>query len=69
MEVQQKLNWINRILKQTVGLQHINFFVWKILSLVSRGSNKFIFQIFGDTRYDNIALKQRSEKNLRGLTA
>ena len=42
MEYQQNLNLITRILKQTVGLQHMCI-VGKSLSLLSKESNKPIF--------------------------
>ena len=50
------LNLITRILEQSVLLQYI---VWNILSLISKGSLKtyfFLFRFFGDS--DNIALDQ-----------
>ena len=54
MELQQNLNLITRILKQTVGLEHI---CRKILSFMLKGRNKHIF--FSDIwRYHNIALNQ-----------
>ena len=55
MELQQNLNLITLILKQTVGLQQIR--KGRFLSLISKGSDKPFFPDFW--RYDNIALNER----------
>ena len=56
MELQQNLNLITRILKQTAGLQHIcrEDFIANI-----KGKQNSHFSDF--SRYDNIVLNQRHE--------